>query len=47
MYKKQLRLFKWGYMTSDNENETDLDAAEIELGLGMDTNILNINWVPV
>ena len=23
MYKKQVRLFKWGYMITDNENETE------------------------
>ena len=23
MYKKQMRLFKWGYMINDNENEAE------------------------
>ena len=23
MYKKQVRLFKWGYMINDNENEAE------------------------
>ena len=40
MYKKQVRLFKWGYMISDNENETDnLDTTLIDLGLDIDINI--------
>ena len=23
MYKKQVRLFKWGYMINNNENDTE------------------------
>ena len=29
MYKKQVRLFKWGYMISDNEIEAENDSVNM------------------
>ena len=58
MYKQQVRLFKWGYTINDNENETENEKNKTkktkktkkkhtDLGLDMNTNILNTKWVSV
>ena len=48
MYKKQVCLFKWGYMIKDNENEAENEniyTTLVGLGLDMDTKILTIKCV--
>ena len=45
---KQVCLFKWGYMTIDNENEAEntkidhIDAIKTDLILDIETNMLDI-----
>ena len=51
IYKKQVHLFKWGYMINGNENETEIkktyhqDTTQIDLDLDMDTNKLYVKCV--
>ena len=43
MLEKQVRLFESDYMSNFNENEAENEKqTEIDLGLDMDTNVLNI-----
>ena len=53
MYQKQVRLFKWGYIINGKENQTEkkkidhIDTTQIDLGLNIDTNILNVKCISV
>ena len=45
MCKQQVLLFKWSYLIHDNENLTENEKSRTDVGLDMDTNILNMKWV--
>ena len=50
--KKQVRLFKWGYIINGNEKRLktkidDIDTTWTDLELDMDTNLLNIKYISV